>query len=572
MKFLTNIPNIIFESNQAQNNPQMIDEIDAIADTIKDNMNKEIKVPKDVLDSFKIKKTLNQDIWVDDKLDPRVRLNLIKVAKDFFKELEIPSSAKIKDIIFTGSLANFNWSKFSDIDLHIVLDFKELDSDPKFTEDYFKAKKTIWNQEHDITVFGYPVELYVQDLNQKLVATAVYSVLNDEWVKKPSREEFKLDTKAILTKANNFINQLRDIRKDYKDKQYQSVVDKVIKLKKKIKDMRTAGLEKGGEFSLENLVFKTLRRTPFLDILDSFKAKSYDKLMSVMEENNMMDEGEVLDKTSFKAKKEDEDETTINAMYEGQRIGSLSMVAMQNAYWYFEDYMSEDEYDKLFPDDNFMQIGYIKIYDKQYMGEGIAKKLMNIAITKAKKEGFTTIYLNASPMGDNGLKLNDLVGFYKKFGFKEIIHQGNNVQMILHINSETLSEETNRNIKGGVLFIKGAELDNGEQRLFVTTINNLLNLDRKKVDDSKGEPAEMALLGNQVYRVTIKNDKLTAVGVDWKSQQILLKSLGLKRNGVVLNDNKTPQHWKSLTYTNINKALSSMNFELLNIPNIRWVG
>ena len=419
MKFISNIQNIIFESNEHSINPQIIDEIEAIADTIKDNVNKEVRVPKDVLDSFKIKKTLNPNIWSDDTIDSRIKFKLIKIAKDFFKELEIPNNVKIKDIIFTGSLANFNWSKFSDIDLHIVLDFKELDTDSKFTEDYFKSKKTIWNQEHDITVFDYPVELYVQDINQKLIATAVYSVLNDKWLKKPSREEFKLDKKIVLTKANDFIGQLRDIRQDYNDKKYQSVIDKVTRIKKKIKDMRTAGLEKGGEFSIENIVFKTLRRTPFMDILDSFKAKSYDKLMSV---------------------------------------------------------------------------------------------------------------------------------------------------------SETISEESKINTKGGVLFIKGAELDNGEQRLFVTTINNLLTLDRKKIDDSTGEPVKMAILGNQVYRVIIKDDKLKAVGVDWKSQQILLKSIGLKRNGVALNDNKTPEHWKSLEHNNIARAISSMNFELLNIPSIRWVG
>ena len=283
MKLFYNInPNILIESSIPKQKV-VIDEIDALADTIDANMHKDVVVPKDVLDSFKIKDTLNPEIWEDDKLSPKVKTKLLQIAKDFFKDLEIPSNIKIKDVIFTGSLANFNWSKFSDIDLHIVLDFNDFDVDAKIIEDFFYAKKTIWNQEHDITVFKYPVELYVQDVNAKLVATAIYSVMNDEWVLKPKREKFKIDKKAIKDKATKIINQLKDIRDYYKQEDYQLVIDKTKSLKDKIKQMRSAGLEKGGEFSLENLVFKVLRRTPFMDQLDSFKSKAYDKLMSVTE-------------------------------------------------------------------------------------------------------------------------------------------------------------------------------------------------------------------------------------------------------------------------------------------------
>lgn len=284
MKIFFNLdPNTILESHTANSAPKILDEIDALADTIDANMGTEVKIPKDVLDSFKIKDSLNQDIWPSDQLNPKIRAKLIRVATEFFKDLNLPKEAKIKDIIFTGSLANFNWSKFSDIDLHVVIDFNQFDAEPKFVEDYFYAQKSIWNQEHDIEIKGFPIELYVQDVNAKLVATAVYSVLNDKWILKPKREAFKLDKKAIKDKANSFISQLRDIRQDYSDKQYQSVVDKVTRLKNKIKQMRNAGLERGGEYSLENLAFKVLRRTPFMDVLDSFKAKAYDTLMSVSE-------------------------------------------------------------------------------------------------------------------------------------------------------------------------------------------------------------------------------------------------------------------------------------------------
>lgn len=292
MKLFYNVKNIPLNESQVPQNKVVLDEIDELSNTIESNVNKEIHIPNDVLNSFKIKDSLNSEIWKDDKLLEKVRLKLIKIAEDFYKDLEIPSEVPIKDIIFTGSLANFNWSKFSDIDLHIVIDFSEFEADAKMVEDFFYAQKAIWNQEHDITVFGYPIELYVQDVNHELVATAVYSVLKDKWLLKPKREDFKVDKGAIKSKADKIIHQLKDIRDAYKNDEYKEVVDKVKSLKEKIKNMRNAGLEHGGEFSLENLVFKVLRRTSFMDQLDSFKAKSYDKLMSVTEmlkENIMKD-------------------------------------------------------------------------------------------------------------------------------------------------------------------------------------------------------------------------------------------------------------------------------------------
>lgn len=283
MKFFKPNISLIIENQNISKPIQMLDEIDSLSSTINDNISKELNIPKDVLDSFKIKDTLNKDIWSNDKLNPNVKTKLIQIAKGFIKDLNLPEEIKIKDIIFTGSLANYNWSKFSDIDLHIVIDFNQFDADPNLIDDLFYAQKSIWNQEHDITVFGYPVELYVQNINHKLYADAVYSVIDDAWIKKPKRESFKVNKQAIKDNAEKYIHYLKDIKQDYKDKQYQTVIDKTNKLKDKIKNMRKAGLEKGGEYSKENLVFKVLRRTPFMDILNDFKIKAYDNLMSISE-------------------------------------------------------------------------------------------------------------------------------------------------------------------------------------------------------------------------------------------------------------------------------------------------
>lgn len=281
--FLYNNNETIIESVNPITPKIQLDEIDGLYEELVKHLSSEVKIPKDVLGSFKIKNDLNQDIWVEDKLNPIVRKKLYKIAIDFFESFEFPDDIKIKDIIFTGSLANYNWSKYSDIDLHIVLDFKDFNGEEKFMEDFFYAYKNIWNREHDITVYDYPVELYVQNLNDKLIATAVYSIVNDEWIKKPKKEVFKLDIELIKNKAEKIIRELKNISKLYDRREYQAVIDNVDRVKKKIKNLRQAGLDKGGEFSTENIIFKVLRRTTFMDQLDSFKAKAYDNMMSIEE-------------------------------------------------------------------------------------------------------------------------------------------------------------------------------------------------------------------------------------------------------------------------------------------------
>jgi len=596
--YLHSTHNAIVESHTVPSAPKILDEIDALADTIQANIGKEVRIPKDVLDSFMIKDTLNQDIWQDDILNPKVRAKLIQVANDFYKDLNLPKEAVIKDIIFTGSLANFNWSKFSDIDLHIVLDFNQFDAEHQMVEDYFYAQKSIWNQEHDITIYGFPIELYVQDVNAKLVATAVYSVLNNKWIKQPQREAFDLDKKAIKDKADKIIYNLRDIRQDYQDHQYQSVVTKVKKLKDAIKRMRNAGLEKGGEYSQENLVFKVLRRTPFMDQLDSFKAKAYDKLMSVSE---VMTE----DSTSALPKPSEEDIKKIfytgegffdpkhAAIYAKKYLGikltkvigyggngaayltstgtKLKFTFNENEYVFAKrsigkknDFMADYLKADAINDDIFIiEMEYIdalspkeqralqKMFDNYHSGKPYDKDL------KAKVD------LIKSRVG---LFANDL-GNWENFGSK-------NGQLAtfdpVSENTKELNETDNLYKVGGVLLIKGARLEDGTQRLYITATRNILGLERLKVDDTKGKPATMAVLGNQVYRVNIVDGRLKAQGVAWTNEGSMLKHLGLTRRDVALNNNKTPLHWETLKSNNIGQALHQLQGQILGLQNIKF--
>ncbi len=240
-------------------------------------------IPTDVINSFDIQDTLVQDVWDGEKLKPEVRKKLLEIAQDFFDSLDLPKNVKLKDIKLTGSLANYNWSKFSDFDLHLVLDFSDVDDDEEFVRNYFMAKKGIWNDAHNITIYGFPVEVYVENEGESHTASGLYSILNDKWIVVPKKKEVMIDKDDISTKAKDYISQTEDVQDLYDEGKYEEVITKVDKIKERLRNMRSSGLEKGGEYSVENLAFKVLRRADIISQLNDLKSKSYDIMMTISE-------------------------------------------------------------------------------------------------------------------------------------------------------------------------------------------------------------------------------------------------------------------------------------------------
>jgi predicted nucleotidyltransferase len=236
------------------------------------------------LKQFKIQDSLNKKIWdingkkINIKKD--VRTNLLKIANDFFKDLEL-DDVDILDIIFVGSLANYNWSKYSDVDLHIVIDYNEIKEivDKEKQEEFFKLKKEEWENKHDIKIYGFSVEVFVQDKDHDFVSTAIYSLMDDKWISEPEKIEFDEENPLIIKKVKEIKNSLTDIKNSkISDKEK---IEKLSKLKKKIKKMRKSGLDKDGEFSIENIVFKVLRRDDTISDLINTKNQLYDKMLTL---------------------------------------------------------------------------------------------------------------------------------------------------------------------------------------------------------------------------------------------------------------------------------------------------
>jgi len=233
------------------------------------------------LGGFEMRDELNPKIWDENqKMKPEVKKNLLKIADDYFESLEIPG-VDIEDVTMTGSLANYNWSKYSDVDLHIIVDYKEIPVDESLVQDFLKSKSSAWNKEHDVTIYGYDVELYVQDINEPHHSTGVYSILNNEWKIKPEKKKITVNDKSVKDKANMLMDRVEDLYDELLDGDYDVAIRGVEKLTDKIKKMRQSGLDSSGEFSVENIVFKVLRRNGMLDRLYDIKNVAYDKSVTL---------------------------------------------------------------------------------------------------------------------------------------------------------------------------------------------------------------------------------------------------------------------------------------------------
>ena len=242
-----------------------------------------------ILSSFHIKDELNPKIWTnpdspsDTKMKEEIRLQLIEIADKFIEFLGY--DIFVQDITMTGSLANYNWSEYSDIDLHIMYDYKESGPEEELFKDLFKLKKTLFNSTHDITVKGYEVELYVQDTNEPHYSTGVYSVLYNEWIEEPEQENVSIDTDVIKGKVEQWQDMIDTVIEDVEegDEDLESSIEKIDKLKDKIKKYRQCGLEDEGEYSYENLVFKFLRRNGYIQKLFDYQNDLLDKSLSLAE-------------------------------------------------------------------------------------------------------------------------------------------------------------------------------------------------------------------------------------------------------------------------------------------------
>lgn len=230
---------------------------------------KEVVEPDNVdVSSIKMHDALNPLIWEsEDNIKQDIRKTLLLNAKRFIEFCDA-EDLKFKDVILTGSIANYNYNENSDIDVHVILDFNQISENKEFVGDYFKLKKALWTENLPIQVKGHDVEIYFQDTAEPHHSSGTYSLTKNEWIRKPTKKIINVDTANVQLKSANIMNNIEDLESN---RSKDDFLTKHESLKNKIKKYRQAGLDSVGEYSTENLVFKILRNTGYIEKLVKIK-------------------------------------------------------------------------------------------------------------------------------------------------------------------------------------------------------------------------------------------------------------------------------------------------------------
>ena len=220
---------------------------------------------------------LNPVLWNEkDELNPDVRAKLLAFGRTFQVFGHIPNAA-VQDILMVGGNCGYNYTPFSDIDVHVIIDKAHLGGGLVIDE-YLKSLKLLWSAKHNIKIKGYNTEGYFQGVGEVNISSGIFSLLNNTWIKKPEKGTYDFDNDKELHSRVEHFQKLIDHLIDTK-----AHPDKFGDLKKKITDLRKDGLAQGGEFSNQNLVFKALRNTGYLDKMTKYVIDREDSDLSLAE-------------------------------------------------------------------------------------------------------------------------------------------------------------------------------------------------------------------------------------------------------------------------------------------------
>jgi hypothetical protein len=222
--------------------------------------------------------TLPERFWDGDRFDPEVRQKLLEIAADVADKAGVVG--EVQDVQLTGSMANYNYTKYSDLDVHILLDFADINSDEDLVRAALDGRRFVWNLRHNISIGGHDVELYFQDMEDPHVASGLYSLLNDEWLTIPKYNPPTIDESDVQRKADSVKRHIDELeiasRSINSPEQLAELTDVASALRSKVSSMRKDSLAADGEFGIGNLAFKELRNSGYMEKLIDVANLLYD--------------------------------------------------------------------------------------------------------------------------------------------------------------------------------------------------------------------------------------------------------------------------------------------------------
>lgn len=225
-----------------------------------------------LMENVELHDTLNPKLWdKNNELLEDVEQRLFAIIDQFVSTIDTPIS--IADVHLVGSNCNYNYSKNSDLDVHIVTNFELLDASDEIAQLMFNAIKTNFNANYDIKIRGIDVELYVEDIKSTTMSNGIYSLYKRKWIKFPQKLSNlpDLDISQQYIKCASVIQEV--INSENSDRIEQTINDLYI--------LRKNSLDTSGEFSKGNLLFKEIRNNGLLDDLKNAYKKARSKELTL---------------------------------------------------------------------------------------------------------------------------------------------------------------------------------------------------------------------------------------------------------------------------------------------------
>jgi hypothetical protein len=243
------------------------------------------KNPIKLIEAVEKHETLNPKLFTKEEvLKERVRVKMLEIVDEFLENLkEQDIKIKVKDVILVGSNASYNYTKDSDLDLHLIADIKAVKYTDEVANALYSAYRTLFNKQLDINIFDIPLEIFVEGTDSSRVSNGIYSVKKDKWLKKPVHEDIPdYDKKALNKLVKIWEAKCKKLIKSIEaDKEEDE--KKVVKLIEDIyEELRKKGIAKG-EYAVENLAFKELRNNGYLDKLKEYRNELTSKRLSLEE-------------------------------------------------------------------------------------------------------------------------------------------------------------------------------------------------------------------------------------------------------------------------------------------------
>jgi predicted nucleotidyltransferase len=247
-------------------------------------INESLQAETELTETVEKHEELNPALFDENEnLKPKVKDKINEIVNEFLKDfVEVEVELDVQDIILTGSNASYNYTKDSDLDIHIIADTSKIEDTLNLHKVIYNAYKSAFNRKFEIELNSVPIEVYVETQDTPLVSNGIYSVMKDDWVKKPTKEDIpEVDQEAIdkafkpwEEKYRSLVNKIDGSTTD------ETEIDTFIN---DLYDLRKKGLSADGEYSIENLIFKEMRNNGYLDNLKDLRHKVIARRLSLHE-------------------------------------------------------------------------------------------------------------------------------------------------------------------------------------------------------------------------------------------------------------------------------------------------